>query len=107
MSGSIDVIAKPRRIPVFAIRQNKSSQCIKLKMLKKEHVTVLNKCRLLHYSHLLTAKQFSFITRQRLHNYFKRNNAGQKGGCLNNPAFKVLSFRLVRMANIIIRTAIL
>ena len=107
MSGSIDVIAKPRRIPIFAIRQNKSSQCIKLKMKKKEHLTVLNKCRLLHYSHLLTAKQFSFITRQRLHNYFKRNNAGQKGGCLNNPAFRVLSFRLVRMANIIILTAIL
>ena len=107
MSGSIDVIAKPRRIPIFAIRQNKSSQCIKLKMKKKEHLTVLNKYRLLHYSHLLTAKQFSFITRQRLHNYFKRNNAGQKGGCLNNPAFRVLSFRLVRMANIIILTAIL
>ena len=107
MSGSIDVIAKPRRIPIFAIRQNKSSQCIKLKMKKKEHLTVLNKCRLLHYSHLLTAKQFSFITPQRLHNYFKRNNAGQKGSCLNNPTFKVLSFRLVRMANIIILTAIL
>ena len=91
MNGSIDVIAKPRRIPIFAIRQNKSSQCIKLKMKKKEHLTVLNKCRLLHYSHLFTAKQFTFTTRQRLHNYFKRNNAGQKGGCLNNPAFKCVN----------------
>ena len=64
MSGSIDVIAKPRRITIFAICQNKSSLCIKLKMKKKEHLTVLNKCRLLDYSHLLTAKQFTFTTRQ-------------------------------------------
>ena len=64
MSGSIDVIAKPRRITIFAIRQNKSLLCIKLKMKKKEHLTVLNKCRLLHYSHLLTAKQFTFTARQ-------------------------------------------
>ena len=56
MNSSIDVIAKPRRIPNFVIRQIKSSQSIKSKIKKKEGTfTVLNESRLLHYSYLLTA----------------------------------------------------
>ena len=56
-------------------------------MKKKELLSVLNQNRLLHFSYLFTAKEFKFTTQQR-YNYFKLNNIGKEGDCLNHPTCK-------------------